>query len=65
MNDLQDLRTRLHDNKGKLRNIARITGLGYDTILRIRDDENYEPGWSKVDKLARHFGIKVCVGGKK
>jgi len=36
--------------KGDLANVARESGIPYDTVLRIKNREN-DPGYSKVQKL--------------
>ena len=46
-NILQQVRDALHHQRGNLREIARESGVSYDTVLRIRDNET-DPGFSKV-----------------
>jgi predicted transcriptional regulator len=47
---LQQVRDALHKKRGALREIARDSGVSYDTVLRIRDGET-DPGFSKVAAL--------------
>ena len=49
-NILQQVREALHAQRGNLREIARESGVSYDTVLRIRDNET-DPGFSKVAAL--------------
>ena len=57
MTDLDTIRQRLDASKGDLRRIAEATGVGYYTILRIKDGEG-DPGFSKVDALKRYFASR-------
>jgi len=41
---------------GELRRIASDVGIPYDTVLRIKNREG-DPGYSKVHRLAQHFGL--------
>jgi hypothetical protein len=41
----------LDRRKGELREVARLSGQSYDTVLRIKNREN-DPGYSKVKALA-------------
>jgi len=48
----------LDRRKGELAKIAKECGLSYDTVLRIKNQEN-DPGYSKVLSLHRHlFGVE-------
>ena len=53
---LTEVRRRLADDVGNLRAVAVVTGIPYDTILRIKNSEG-DPGYSKVRTLGRHYGI--------
>ena len=44
----------LERRTGELTDIARASGLSYDTVLRIKNREN-DPGYSKVRALATYF----------
>lgn len=52
MDILQQVRSALETNKGRLRDIAAETGISYDTVLRIKNGEG-DPGFSKVQTLYR------------
>lgn len=58
MDILQQVRTALETNKGRLRDVATETGLSYDTVLRIKNGEG-DPGFSKVEVLHRYFSKRV------
>lgn len=57
MTDLDIIRQALDASRGDLRRIANATGIGYDTLLRIRAGEG-EPKYGNVVKLAEHFRLK-------
>lgn len=46
----------LNDRKGSLRDIARAAGMSYDTVRRIKNQEN-DPAYGKVKRLATTLGI--------
>lgn len=49
----------LNQRQGSIATIARETGISYDTVLRIKRQEN-DPGYSLVAALHRHlFGSEV------
>jgi transcriptional regulator with XRE-family HTH domain len=48
--------SQLEARQGYLTRLADETGISYDTLLRIKNREN-DPGYSKVQLLARHLGI--------
>jgi hypothetical protein len=55
--DLLDLVVaELTRRSGQLRQVARDSGLPYDTVLRIKNREN-EPGYFKVKKLGDFLGV--------
>lgn len=51
---LQFVRDELLVRRGKLRRIAKETGVSYDTLLRIRDNE-VDPGYSKVKAVFEYM----------
>lgn len=51
---LQAVRQRLNDDVGRLRVVAEETGIPYDTILRIKNEEG-DPGYSKVQTIADYY----------
>lgn len=53
------LREELERRKGSIRRISKDTGIAYDTILRIKNSEG-DPGFSKVEVLARYLRINLC-----
>lgn len=54
-NDLLKLvRQRLINDVGRLRLVAEETGIPYDTILRIKNEEG-DPGYSKVQAIADYY----------
>lgn len=59
---LDKVRDKLRARKGaQLLAVAEDSGVSYDTLLRIRDAERqcppYDPGFSRVQKLAEHFKL--------
>lgn len=54
------VRAELINRKGQVRRIARETEISYDTVLRIRDNPEYEPGYFKVAKIAEYLKIEIC-----
>lgn len=48
----------LERRKGELTDIARGSGIAYDTVHRIKNREN-DPGYSKVRRLADFLGIRL------
>lgn len=60
---LQQVRSALSERRGHLREIARESGVSYDTLLRIRDGET-DPGYSKVAALHRAM-FATCPDCKK
>ena len=46
----------LEARAGSLRTVSAESGIGYDTVLRIKNQEN-DPGYSKVLALAVYFGF--------
>ena len=62
MNDLLNyVKARLDDNVGRLQDVARCTGLSYDTVLRIKNGEG-DPGYSKIRLLGDFFGYRCDDG---
>jgi hypothetical protein len=61
---LEPIRTELHARKGHIRRIAHEVGISYDTVRRVMLEPDYEPGFSKVQKLAEYLKVRVCVGGR-
>lgn len=57
-NLLSLVRERLESEVGRIRLVSQETGIPYDTILRIKNEEG-DPGYSKVQTLADHFGIRL------
>lgn len=53
---LSDVRAALEKRVGDLRVISAESGVAYDTVLRIKNREG-DPGYSKVETLARHLGL--------
>ena len=49
----------LEARAGSLRTVAAESGVAYDTVLRIKNQEN-DPGYSKVLALAVYFGIATA-----
>ena len=56
INLLSEVRTALEKRVGSLRLISEQSGVAYDTVLRIKNREG-DPGYSKVEALARHLGL--------
>lgn len=56
---LTKVRESLRADEGRLRQVAMDTGLSYDTVLRIKNEEG-DPGFSKVNTLAAYY-----YGGSK
>lgn len=50
----------LERRKGDLAAIARVSGVAYDTVHRIKNREN-DPGYSKVRALSEALGIRVVA----
>lgn len=46
----------LRERQGGLRRLADESGISYDTVLRVKNEEN-DPGYSTVVKLALHLGL--------
>lgn len=46
-----------YDRAGLMR-LAAQTGVGFDTVYRIRNGAEHDPGFSKVQKLADTLRIK-------
>lgn len=68
MDKLRIVRDELERRKGEIRRIALDTGLSYDTVLRIKNNEG-DPGFSKIAILADYLGVRLfcideseCVG---
>lgn len=61
---LNQVRQRLRADDGRLRKVATESGLSYDTVLRIKNEEG-DPGYSKVRILAEHYGIAPRVKKRK
>lgn len=55
---LLDLRKRLRESSGKLREIERATGVKYQTIRAIRDGASVNPRVDHFSALARYFGAE-------
>ncbi len=53
---LNSVVSELERRVGELRRIASDAGIPYDTVLRIKNREG-DPGYSKVRRLAEHFGL--------
>jgi hypothetical protein len=51
---LGDVVRELNNRQGDLVTVARETGIPYDTVLRIKRQEN-DPGYSKVAALHRYL----------
>lgn len=51
---LADVVRELNNRQGDLPTVARETGIPYDTVLRIKRQEN-DPGYSKVAALHRYL----------
>lgn len=54
------VRSELESHVGELHQIAKSSGISYDTLLRIKNSEG-DPGHSKVQTLARHLGIRYTI----
>ena len=53
---LERVRSELTRRRGELREIAIAADMHYDTVRRIKSGAN-DPGYSKVQRLARHLGL--------
>jgi hypothetical protein len=58
MDKLRIIRDELERRKGDIRRISNETGLSYDTVLRIKNNEG-DPGFSKIVVLANHLGVPL------
>lgn len=52
----------LQARKRRLRDLAGVSGIPYDTVLRIKNREG-DPGYGKVRSLAQALGITAQVIG--
>jgi predicted transcriptional regulator len=59
---LRSVRKSLEDDTGRLRSVSEVTGIPYDTILRIKNGEG-DPGYSKVKAVFDYYAAKVGAGG--
>lgn len=56
---LDKVRTALsRKTRQELLRLAAASDVGFDTVLRIRNGASGDPGYSKVQRLADHMGIK-------
>jgi len=54
---LDKVRSKLAEKRGEqLQDIARGTGISYDTVLRVRDGKT-DPAFGKVQALALFLGV--------
>jgi hypothetical protein len=58
MDKLSIIREELEKRKGDIRRISSDTGLSYDTVLRIKNNEG-DPGFSKIAVLADYLGVPL------
>lgn len=57
-NLLDKVRAKLAPLKGAaLFHISDLTGISYDTLLRLRDGANNDPSFGTVQRLAEHFKL--------
>ncbi len=59
--ELEHIRAALVARRGELRRLSAASSVGYDTVLRVRDDTEYEPGFRKIERLARALGMRVAI----
>ena len=52
---LAQVRRELSRRRGQLQEIARATGIPYDSIKRIKNETHRTPGYTTVLKLACHL----------
>ena len=55
---LEQIRRFLSEDEGRIRHVASMSGIPYDTVLRIKNGEG-DPGYSKVKALASYYGIQT------
>lgn len=57
---LLQVRAELRRRDGALREVADASGIHYDTLRRIRAG-SHDPGYSRVQRLAVHFGFAKAI----